>query len=36
MSRSFGDKAWFIDYVDPEIDMIVDFGGGEGEFCEFI
>ena len=36
MSKSFGDKAWFIKFMAPEIDTIVDFGGGAGEFCEFI
>lgn len=36
MSKSFGDKAWFVRMVRPEVDMIVDFGGGAGEFCEFV
>jgi hypothetical protein len=36
MSKSFGDKAWFLKMIRPEIDTIVDFGGGAGEFCEFI
>lgn len=36
MSKSFGDKAWFLEYVSPEIDTFVDFGGGAGQFCEFV
>ena len=36
MAKSFPDKAWFIRYVDPDIDTVVDFGGGSGEFCEYV
>jgi len=36
MAKSFPDKAWFIRYVDPDIDTVVDFGGGTGEFCEYV
>lgn len=36
MTKSFGDKAWFLKEIPPEIDTIVDFGGGEGQFCEFL
>lgn len=36
MAKSFPDKAWFVGYVDPEVDVIVDFGGGSGEFCEYV
>lgn len=36
MAKSFPDKAWFINYVDPEINVVVDFGGGSGEFCEYV
>ena len=36
MAKSFPDKAWFIGYVDPEVDVVVDFGGGSGEFCEYV
>lgn len=36
MAKSFPDKAWFLKYVDPEIDVVVDFGGGSGEFCEYV
>ena len=35
MAKSFGDKAWFLKLIPEEIDTIVDFGGGEGQFCEF-
>lgn len=36
MSKSFGDKAWFLKYIPEEIKTIVDFGGGEGDFCDFL
>ena len=36
MAKSFPDKAWFIGYVDPDVDVVVDFGGGSGEFCEYV
>lgn len=36
MAKSFGDKAWFLKLIPDFIDTIVDFGGGEGEFCEFL
>lgn len=36
MAKSFPDKAWFVGYVDPEVDVVVDFGGGSGEFCEYV
>lgn len=36
MAKSFPDKAWFLKYVDPEINIVVDFGGGSGEFCEYV
>lgn len=35
MAKSFGDKAWFLKMIPDNIDTIVDFGGGEGQFCEF-
>lgn len=35
MAKSFGDKVWFLKYIPRQIETIVDFGGGEGEFCEF-
>jgi len=36
MTKSFGDKAWFLKEIPPEINTIVDFGGGEGQFCEYL
>ena len=36
MAKSFPDKAWFVSYVDPEVDVVVDFGGGSGDFCEYV
>ena len=36
MAKTFPDKAWFIGYIKPEIDTIVDFGGGTGDFCKYI
>lgn len=36
MAKSFPDKAWFVGYVDPEVEVVVDFGGGSGEFCEYV
>lgn len=36
MSKSFADKAWFVRYVPKDISRIVDFGGGSGEFCEYV
>jgi len=36
MAKSFGDKAWFLKYIPKDVSMIVDFGGGSGEFCEYI
>ena len=35
MAKSFGDKAWFLKYIPKGVDMIVDFGGGTGEFAEY-
>ena len=35
MAKSFKDKAWFIPYMSKDIDLIVDFGGGAGEFAEY-
>ncbi len=35
MAKSFGDKAWFLKYMPKGINMIVDFGGGAGEFAEY-
>lgn len=35
MRRSFYDKAWFIKNLPPDVDTIIDFGGGSGEFAEF-
>ena len=35
MAKSFGDKAWFLKYMPEDVTMIVDFGGGAGEFAEF-
>jgi len=35
MSKSFHDKAWFLKYLPKDVSMIVDFGGGAGEFAEF-
>ena len=35
MSKTFLDKGWFIPYIPLEIDTIVDFGGGEGEFADY-
>ena len=36
MAKSFPDKAWFVGYVDPDVNVVVDFGGGSGEFCEYV
>lgn len=36
MSKSFADKAWFIDRIPEYVDTFVDFGGGAGEFCEYV
>ena len=36
MSKSFADKAWFVKYIRPGITTIVDFGGGSGEFCQYV
>ena len=35
MAKSFGDKAWFLKYLPKGVNMIVDFGGGAGEFAEY-
>lgn len=35
MAKSFKDKAWFLKYLPDGIKMIVDFGGGAGEFVDF-
>ena len=35
MAKSFADKAWFIKYVPDDVDTIVDFGGGTGDFVKF-
>lgn len=35
MSKSFGDKAWFLKYIPKGIDTLVDFGGGTGDFAKF-
>lgn len=35
MAKSFDDKAWFIKYVPNDVDTIVDFGGGTGDFAKF-
>lgn len=35
MAKSFKDKAWFIPYMPKDIDLVVDFGGGTGEFAEY-
>lgn len=35
MAKSFPDKAWFVKYVRPDVDTMVDFGGGAGDFCDF-
>lgn len=35
MAKSFGDKAWFLKYMPKDVTMIVDFGGGAGEFAEY-
>ena len=36
MSKSFADKAWFVKYIRPGITTVVDFGGGSGEFCQYV
>ena len=36
MSKSFGDKAWFVKYVPDDISLVVDFGGGTGDFCLYV
>lgn len=35
MSKSFYDKAWFLKNLPDDVETIVDFGGGAGEFAEF-
>ena len=35
MSKSFSDKAWFLNKLPKDITTIVDFGGGAGEFAEY-
>ena len=35
MTRSFYDKAWFLKNLPSDVETIVDFGGGTGEFAEF-
>ncbi len=35
MAKSFKDKAWFLKYLPKDVTMIVDFGGGAGEFVEY-
>lgn len=35
MAKSFKDKAWFLKYLPEGIKMVVDFGGGAGEFLEY-
>lgn len=36
MAKSFGDKAWFLRYIGDDIETIVDFGGGAGDFCQYV
>ena len=36
MSKTFADKAWFVNKIPDEIDTFVDFGGGAGEFCDYV
>jgi len=35
MAKSFADKAWFLKDIPEEIDTIVDFGGGAGDFAKY-
>ena len=35
MAKSFDDKAWFLKYIPKDVDTIVDFGGGTGDFASY-
>ena len=36
MSKTFSDKAWFVKYLPDDVRLVVDFGGGTGDFLEYI
>ena len=36
MSKTFSDKAWFVRYLPDDVGLVVDFGGGTGDFLEYI
>ena len=35
LAKSIGDKAWFLKYIPKDVNTIVDFGGGTGEFAQY-
>ena len=36
MAKTFPDKAWFVRYAPRDVRLVVDFGGGTGDFCEYV